>query len=315
MSNILLFPEVSITLFINILLFLLLFIALFHTAIILKNWNIDAITSYQYQLEKRSYLVVTIISFALIVKIILLPFFAYTLSELSSVVPGAMCAAGVVSSNEYGELVLILKVLIIMLTLLWIVLNHEDQHAKNYPYFKYKMWFFIVIFTLIALELTLQLLFLTNISTLSPVLCCSVIYRDDSNPIPFNLSTLQLITLFYILNIAVIIAAYLKKRFFLFLLSIIHGYISYYAIVYFFSSYIYELPTHKCPFCLLQANYNYIGYLIFGSLFIATFYALSASIFKFTSKSFKSAILWYTLFALFASFHFLLYLLNNGLFL
>ena len=34
----------------------------------------------------------------------------------------------------------------------------------------------------------------------------------------------------------------------------------------FISLYIYELPTHACPFCLLQKEYHYIGYPLYLTL-------------------------------------------------
>jgi hypothetical protein len=39
------------------------------------------------------------------------------------------------------------------------------------------------------------------------------------------------------------------------------------SILSFVSIYVYELPTHHCPFCLLQAGYNSIGYPIYIALF------------------------------------------------
>ena len=30
-----------------------------------------------------------------------------------------------------------------------------------------------------------------------------------------------------------------------------------------------QLPTHHCPFCLLQKDYHYIGYPLYISLFLA----------------------------------------------
>jgi hypothetical protein len=39
------------------------------------------------------------------------------------------------------------------------------------------------------------------------------------------------------------------------------------AIIAFISVYYYELPTHHCPFCLLQAEYHYIGYPLYLALF------------------------------------------------
>jgi hypothetical protein len=41
------------------------------------------------------------------------------------------------------------------------------------------------------------------------------------------------------------------------------------AIISFISLYIYELPTHHCPFCLLQREYHYFGYPLYVSLFCA----------------------------------------------
>jgi hypothetical protein len=31
--------------------------------------------------------------------------------------------------------------------------------------------------------------------------------------------------------------------------------------------YIYELPTHHCPFCILQKEYGYVGYVLYIALF------------------------------------------------
>ena len=35
------------------------------------------------------------------------------------------------------------------------------------------------------------------------------------------------------------------------------------SLVSFISIYIYELPTHHCPFCFLQKEYGYIGYALY----------------------------------------------------
>jgi hypothetical protein len=35
------------------------------------------------------------------------------------------------------------------------------------------------------------------------------------------------------------------------------------AFISFISIYFYELPTHHCPFCVLQKEYGYIGYLLY----------------------------------------------------
>jgi hypothetical protein len=38
----------------------------------------------------------------------------------------------------------------------------------------------------------------------------------------------------------------------------------------FLSVYIYELPSHHCPFCILQKEYHYIGYPLYAALLFGT---------------------------------------------
>ena len=66
MSDILLSHEVSINIFIELVIFLLLLIAFYHAVYILKNYHKDSATEYQYNLQKKSYLVVSVVFFAFI---------------------------------------------------------------------------------------------------------------------------------------------------------------------------------------------------------------------------------------------------------
>ncbi|MDP3214831.1 MAG: hypothetical protein Q8S73_12050, partial [Deltaproteobacteria bacterium] len=43
----------------------------------------------------------------------------------------------------------------------------------------------------------------------------------------------------------------------------------------FISLYIYELPTHHCPFCIIMEEYGYIGYLLYIPLFGAVVAGMS----------------------------------------
>jgi hypothetical protein len=296
---------------------MMLSVAFFYTLIILKDHDTTVMSEYQYTLEKRSYLVVTMVWMALLAKIALLPFFTYTLDELSTIIPGAMCAAGVVGSNGYGAWLLGVKIIVIILALLWIVLDREDQHLKSGYYFKKKMFFFLAIFALVVVEFILEILFLSSLSTQNPVLCCSVIYKESSKfgALPFSLGTAELVGLFYAWYGSVMVAVYYGKKRVLLFSSLLFVGISYYAIVYFFSTYVYELPSHQCPFCLLQSEYYSIGYAIFASLIIATFYALAVSLFPFMEHKKRCVMVWYTVFMMLTSWHFLVYIVTNGVLL
>jgi hypothetical protein len=50
------------------------------------------------------------------------------------------------------------------------------------------------------------------------------------------------------------------------------------AIISFISLYFYQIPTHHCPFDILQSNYYYVGYLLYGSLFAGGFFGIMAGV-------------------------------------
>ncbi len=319
---ILLSNEVVVFLFIELVLLVLLSIAFISTLGILRQWNFNATSTKQYILEKRAYLVVLIIFFTLGFKIVLLPFFSYMVDSLNVIVPGAMCGAGVISANAYGPPLLSLKVVILFLAGIWLIVNKEDINAVDYPYFKAKFWFFVLIFLFIVVESILDVLYLANISTLSPVMCCSNIYgaAGGSDPLPFGLDTTMLLLLYYLLFVLIIVLSFSKYAFLNFLANIAFLYFGYYAVVYFFGTYVYELPTHKCPFCMLQKEYFYVGYLIWGTLFLGTFFgtagfALKQILGRELDFTYRYSVVFNTIFVLLCSLYVGIYYLKNGVFL
>ena len=321
-SEILLSNEIIIYLFTQIILFILLFIAFYFSIFIIKNWNYEKTTSSQYKLEKTSYLVILIIFFTLVVKIFLMPYFTYSIDNLSHIIPGAMCAAGVIKANNYGEILLALKLIIVFCIGVWLIINSLDLKEKTYPYTKKKFVFYVFIFALILIETTLDILYLSNISTKEPVMCCSVIFGVNStgSKIPFDLSVPMLVGLFYLIYILTIFTNIQKQKFTNFIVNLFFLYISYYAVTYFFSTYIYQLPTHQCPFCMLQKEYFFVGYFIWTTLFLGTFFAISSFLIpKFTNKnldnSFKYSILFNSIFVFLCSLYLIKYYFVNGVFL
>jgi len=202
MNEILLNNEVIVYLLSETVLYFLLFVAFVLTIGVLRRWNFDVFTTEQFALENRSYLVITIIFFAMLLKILLLPYFVYTVDSLSDLVPGAMCGAGVIKANSYGNPLLSIKIVVLFLSGLWLSLNALDLQAKNYPCVTVKSWFFVVIFLFLSAEYLLDLLYFTHIETTKPVSCCSVIFGQiggGADSLPFGLDIPKLLILFYLL--------------------------------------------------------------------------------------------------------------------
>ncbi len=322
MNEILLSNEVIVYLLSETVLYLLLFIAFIATIGLLRKWNFDAFTTEQFALENRSYLVMTIIFFVMLLKVVLLPYFVYTIDNLSDLIPGAMCGAGVVKANEYGNPLLSLKIIILFLSGLWLSMNSIDLKAKNYPYLKLKSWFFMLIFLLLSAEYVLDILYFTHIETTNPVSCCSVIFGQTggANGLPFGLDIPKLLILFYLLFALVVLTILSDLAVMSIIASVLFGIIAYYAVVYFFGTYIYELPTHLCPFCMLQDHYYYIGYLLWGLLLVGVFLTIDSAVmqgfFKQPSKNLKRiSLLLLGLFVLLCSAYVGIFYFKNGVLL
>jgi hypothetical protein len=319
---ILLSGEVIVLLLLEAVLLVLLTVAATGAVGILRRWDFRSTSPQQYRLEKRSYLVVLIILFALVVKILLLPFFAHMIDQLAAIVPGAMCGAGVINANGYGLPLLVLKFVILALAGTWLLMNREDLAAADYPFLRIKLGLLLVIYLLVLAEAVLEVLYLTGISTLTPVQCCSIIFgvAGGEQPLPLGLDTRLLLILFYLLYLLVLVTAWAGYALPGLLANAAFLFVGYHAVVDFFGTYVYQLPTHKCPFCMLQPEYRYVGYLIWGALFLGVFYGVAGPLLRWllhrpVAGTVRGNVVWVTVFVLVCSLYVGVYYLRNGVFL
>jgi hypothetical protein len=322
MSDIFLSSEVLIYLFSETVIYLLLCVAFFYTLGLLRHWDFSQFNQEQFLLEKRAYLVMSVILFVFMVKIIITPYFTLTLENLAQLIPGAMCAAGVVAANAFGYPLLYLKIAILFFTGSWIIINHLDLQETTYPYFKIKSWLFVLIFALISVEYLLDFSYFASIETNVPVSCCSAIYTAQSggNTLPLGLDITKLLTLFYLLYGLSIISNISRYNLLHVVVNTLFLITSYYAVVYFFGTYVYELPTHQCPFCMMQSEYHYIGYAIWITLLLGTFFGINSSMLSLLLKKerksvYNISLVFNTLFVFTCSFYVVIFYIRNGVFL
>jgi len=247
------------------------------------GWDIDSTTQKQYKLEKQSYLASVIIKYIFIIKLFLFLFFIFILDKLSIVIPGAMCAAGVVNATDYGNSLFILKLLNIYIFGFWLMLYNINIKDETLPYTKMKYGLFIIAFILLLIEIGLETTMFLSIDPTKLVDCCGVLYSSSAISYVSNLFTISptiLLSLFYINLASLLIVYFYKQKELYAILSVTFLIISIITLIIFFGTYIYQLPTHHCPFCFLQKDYNYIGYLIYITLYIGTFYGVSVAFFN-----------------------------------
>jgi hypothetical protein len=317
-----LIPEVLTLLILNILFAIFATFIVFEALKITLYWDQNSYSHLQYNLEKRSYLSATIIKFIFSIKIPLFLFFIFTLDKLSNLLPGAMCGAGVVDATIYGNYLLILKIINIYLFAYWLALNAQDLKEPHQPYTKYKFALFLPLYLFFIAEIVLEFVMFDAIDIQKVVSCCGDIYSSSANSYFSTVLALShplLLSLFYG-NYLLIALFFILKRGYLFALSnIIFLIISLVSLISFFGTYIYELPSHHCPFCLLQSDYHYIGYLLYTFLFIGTFWALKAGFIKQDPKTIQTdytiSFGFITLYLLAISLYPIIYYIKNGVFL
>ncbi len=144
------------------------------------GWNIESTTQKQYNLEKQSFLTATIIKYIFAVKLPLFLFFIFTLDKISTVLIGAMCAAGVVDATSYGIYLFVFKIINLYLFGFWLMLHNLDVSNEHLPYTKIKFGFFSVIFFLFIVEIIIETMMFLSIDPAKMVSCCGTLYSSTA---------------------------------------------------------------------------------------------------------------------------------------
>jgi hypothetical protein len=244
---------------------------------ILENWDLQDGSELQLGLERKTYLISTVMAYAFGFQLLSLFLFVFTADRLSGLFAGAMCAAGTLNVNGYGYTTLIFKILTFLLGGVWLIVNYTDNRAFNYPLIKIKYSFLLIITPFILAEMFIQGAYFFNLKADVITSCCGSIFSPESPGIKASLTALPSIPMKIVFYTAMTITAvsgfyfYLKGRaaagVIFSVMAVITFTVSIAALISFISLYIYELPTHHCPFCILQKEYYCVGYPLYVALF------------------------------------------------
>ena len=312
-------PEIVTLLLLNLLFGVFATIAFILSIKIVLFFDMQKSTLMQYKLQKQSYLGATLIKYIFAIKIPLFLFFIFTIDKLSNIIPGAMCAAGIVDAAEYGSYLFIIKIVNLYLFGFWIVLHAMDSRDEHSSFTRRKYLFFLFLYITLLAEIILEFFMLLSIDPTQLVECCGTLYENASGSylsvlLVFN--TPWIVTFFYLNFFMLGLFYYLHNRYAYAFFSALFIVIALLTLIAFFGTYIYELPTHHCPFCFLQKEYYYIGYILYGVLFLGTFYGILVGFVEEGSqKSFKLSFAFLSIYSLIVSAYPLLYYVRNGVWL
>jgi hypothetical protein len=242
---------------------------------IIRRWDLRSGSESQLVLEKRTYLISTIMSYAFIFQLVSLFLFIYTADSLCTLFVGAMCAAGTLNVNAYGYPAFVLKLGNFILAGLWLILNHADNRAYDYPLIRKKYLLLLFITPFVIAETFLQTRFFLALEAEVITSCCGSLFSKegrDSLPLLYAAPLVPMKIFFYSAMAGTGMSWLLfyrrgKGAYILSGLSLLTFMTSAWFLVHVIVLYIYELPTHHCPFCIFKKEYAYIGYLFYMALF------------------------------------------------
>ena len=253
---------------------------------ILQGWDLQSGSETQLQLERRTYLVSTLVSNALVIQVLSLFLFIFTADGLHSQFVGAMCAAGSLAVNPYGYPTLLLKLATCLLSGGWLVLHRADTQGHDYPLIRPKYWLLLGLVPLILLETWLQTRYLTGLKADVMTSCCGSLFGQGRQGFASELASLPpkvMMPVFWVSLGALVLTGLVvlrsRRGAALFsLLSLAFLAVAVASLLSFFCLYIYALPTHHCPFCLLQREYGFVGYPIYATLLVGAVAGLGAGL-------------------------------------
>lgn len=287
------------------------------------TWDNQATTPLQYTLCKQSYLVSTIIKYIFMLKLPLFAFFIYTCDKLSTIITGAMCASGVVNSVDFGLYLTLFKLLNLYLFGFWLLLHHADMNDEKLPFTQLKFRLFTLFSLPLFLEIGLEIAFFTSLNISKIVSCCGTLFSAASSSyisLLFAVDASLWVWLFYAFFGMIVLAFWFKNIPMMIFANTLFLIVAVIALIVFFSPYIYELPTHRCPFCLLQSDYYYVGYMLYTLLFTGTFYGIGGGILALVAhqaqqRFMKVSVLLNTLYLLMITCYPIVYFIRNGVWL
>lgn len=241
---------------------------------ILQSWDIKSGSELQLSLERRTYLISTIVTYAFGFQLLSLFLFIFTADHLHTLFVGAMCAAGSLNVNQYGYPTVILKMVNFLICGVWLILNVTDNRAHDYPLIKKKYLALLLITPGIVVEMVVQANYFLNMKPNIITSCCGVLFSANAQGVTSGIAALPLFpvsAVFYatmVLTVALGVFFYIRGQgaYLYALASTVAFTVSIVALISYVSLYIYELPTHHCPFDILQKEYNFVGYPLYVTL-------------------------------------------------
>jgi len=253
---------------------------------VLRHWDLGSGSERQLRLERRTYLIATLVAFSFVAEVVSLLLFVYNAEALHTQFVGAMCATGVLNANAWGWPTLFLKIAVFFAGAAWLTLNRLDNRGWDYPLIRLKYGALLVFAPLVVAEAIVQLRYFLALNPDVITSCCGSLFSTDAAGVAAEVAGVAprdaAVALVGSGLLVLGAGAWLYRRgtagalfagaaTLAFVVALV-------ALVSLIALYVYEHPHHHCPFCLLKTGHDHVGYWLYLPLFAGTAFALGAAV-------------------------------------
>lgn len=253
-------------------------------AAVLRRWDSESGSRAQLLRERRTHLVSALLRQAFVLELLGLFFLVHVAGAIAPLLDGAMCAAGAFAAGRGGWPGLALEAIEAVGAGVWLVLDRLDREAPDFPLLRPKYRLLLVLAPLTAAGTALRLRWLAGLAPQVITSCCGSLFSETGEGLGSALAAIPArpaaIALVGVIGLAVAAALWTRRRgegsaalALLAALALPAGVVGLVAVV---SPYVYELPAHHCPFCLLGAAYHRVGYPLYAALLTGAVSGLGA---------------------------------------
>ncbi len=228
----------------------------------------------------------------------------------------------------------------------WILLHQLDIRSEEYPLVRIKYIYLLLLIPLIIVDIVLQTLYIANLEPDIITSCCAVVFSDatgEGSNLLGSLPQSVMLPLYYGTMVCLVffslwMTGRLPGR--RFATSGAKSWLSYcfaaawlwflllslLVITAVISSYIYAMPFHRCPFCIIKPEYHYIGLFIYLALIGGSFFGISVALAELLGRrpslqaiakdyrrlAVNLSLIMLLILAILSSYHYLIYMIFGG---
>ncbi len=254
---------------------------------VLRHFDVHRATEGQLALERQAQLSSTFVRVATAVQAGALALTVLAADRLSQAVRGAMCAYGVFRANEWGGRALLASAVVALAAGVVSQLHTLDSRVRGMDLVRPLAIATLIVAPLAAVDFALTWLFFMRLDLSVVASCCSVqldavVAAAGGYASGPRVASAIGAPLAVVASAGVALLAARRPRAPLVALA---GALSVFAlplalaaIVFETAPHAFEVPQHVCPFCLLRADVLFLGYPLFGALFLAVVWAAGAGL-------------------------------------